>query len=162
MKFCIDLRTHGASSVSCEKLKQFQGASLLVFNDSVFTESDFVSISQIGDSLKKTQVGKTGRFGVGFNAVYHLTDLPSFVSGRDVVFFDPHCSFLPNVSGTCGPGFPKSRPPCVPILVPEGRINSAHTFTTYITCALFAHTVHPHSRLTLCFTYRKRKTRGRR
>ena len=51
-------------------------------------------------------------------------------------------------------GFPKSRPPCVLILVPEGTITSAHTVTTYITSRLFAHTVHPHSRLTLCFTYR--------
>ena len=35
---------------------------------------------------------------MGFNSVYHLTDMPSFVSGRHVVFFDPHCAFLPNVN----------------------------------------------------------------
>ena len=29
---------------------------------------------------------------------YHLTDVPSFVSGRHVVYFDPHCAFLPNIS----------------------------------------------------------------
>ena len=48
--------------------------------------------------MKREQVGKTGRFGVGFNSVYHLTDMPSFVSGRHIVFFDPHCKFLPNIS----------------------------------------------------------------
>jgi hypothetical protein len=73
---------------------------LLVYNDSTFRESDFTSISSIGDSVKREQIGKTGRFGVGFNSVYHLTDVPSFVSGRHVVFFDPHATFLPNVSSS--------------------------------------------------------------
>lgn len=35
---------------------------------------------------------------VGFNSVYHLTDLPSFVSGKYVVMFDPQGAYLPNVS----------------------------------------------------------------
>lgn len=35
---------------------------------------------------------------MGFNSVYHLTDLPSFVSDKYVVLFDPHGSYLPNVS----------------------------------------------------------------
>lgn len=30
--------------------------------------------------------------------MYHLTDLPSFVSGKYVVLFDPQVSYLPNVS----------------------------------------------------------------
>ena len=98
MKVCLDERSHGTDTLAYEGLAQFQGPSLLVFNDSTFKESDFESISRIGDSVKRTQVGKTGRFGVGFNSVYHLTDMPSFVSGRHAVFFDPHCEFLPNVT----------------------------------------------------------------
>lgn len=35
---------------------------------------------------------------VGFNSVYHLTDLPSFVSGKHVVLFDPQGVYLPNIS----------------------------------------------------------------
>ena len=35
---------------------------------------------------------------VGFNSVYHLTDLPSFVSGNYVVLFDPQGVYLPRVS----------------------------------------------------------------
>jgi len=35
---------------------------------------------------------------VGFNSVYHLTDLPSFVSHKYVVLFDPQGAYLPNVS----------------------------------------------------------------
>lgn len=35
---------------------------------------------------------------MGFNSVYHLTDLPSFVSHKYVVLFDPQGAYLPNVS----------------------------------------------------------------
>jgi sacsin len=98
VRVCLDERQHGTSSLAYEKLAPFQGPALLVFNNSTFREADFESISRIGDSVKREQVGKTGRFGVGFNSVYHLTDMPSFVSGRHIVFFDPHCKFLPNVS----------------------------------------------------------------
>lgn len=30
--------------------------------------------------------------------MYHLTDLPGFVSGQHMVMFDPHCKYLPNIS----------------------------------------------------------------
>jgi sacsin len=35
-----------------------------------------------------------GRFGLGFNSVYHLTDIPSFVSGEHVVVFDPNMNHI--------------------------------------------------------------------
>ncbi len=34
--------------------------------------------------------GVTGRFGIGFNSVYHVTDIPSFISGTQLAFLDPH------------------------------------------------------------------------
>ena len=40
------------------------------------------------------QVEKIGRFGIGFNAVYHVTDVPCFVSGGSVVFLDPYTTHL--------------------------------------------------------------------
>jgi len=40
-----------------------------------------------------------GRFGLGFNSVYHLTDLPSIVSGPYYVILDPHDWYL---SPACG------------------------------------------------------------
>lgn len=36
----------------------------------------------------------TGKFGLGFNAVYNVTDVPSFVSGDSIVMFDPHTKHL--------------------------------------------------------------------
>ncbi|KAH9612108.1 hypothetical protein KSS87_002588 [Heliosperma pusillum] len=98
VRLCLDRRRHAGESLLSPTLAQWQGASLLAFNDAVFTEEDFVSISRIGGSSKHGQAWKTGRFGVGFNSVYHLTDLPSFVSGKYVVLFDPQGVYLPNVS----------------------------------------------------------------
>ena len=70
----------------------FQGDSLLAFNNATL-QTDFLSITRIGDSMKEKSKGiKTGRFGVGFNSVYHLTDVPQFVSDRYVVMFDPQAS----------------------------------------------------------------------
>ncbi|KZV50624.1 sacsin [Dorcoceras hygrometricum] len=98
VSFCLDRRTHATGSLLSDSLAQWQGPALLVYNDAVFTEDDFLSISRIGGSSKHSQACKTGRFGVGFNSVYHLTDLPSFVSGKYVVLFDPQSAYLPNIS----------------------------------------------------------------
>ncbi|XP_042037175.1 sacsin isoform X1 [Salvia splendens] len=98
VRLCLDRRTHGVDSLLSPTLAQWQGPALLVYNDAVFTNEDFVSISRIGGSTKHDKAWKTGRFGVGFNSVYHLTDLPSFVSGKHVVLFDPQGVYLPNVS----------------------------------------------------------------
>ena len=100
ISFCLDRRQHGCDSLAFAKLAPFQGAALLAHNNAQFTDVDFESIQRIGDSLKKdkSKGTKTGRFGVGFNSVYHLTDLPSFISGSKIVFFDPHAAYLPNVN----------------------------------------------------------------
>ncbi|KAL3825148.1 hypothetical protein ACJIZ3_021177 [Penstemon smallii] len=103
VRLCLDRRTHPTQSLLSDSLAQWQGPALLAYNDAVFTEEDFLSISRIGGSSKHAQAWKTGRFGVGFNSVYHLTDLPSFVSGKHVVLFDPQGIYLPNIS-TANPG----------------------------------------------------------
>jgi len=47
---------------------------------------------------KRSYLQKTGRFGVGFNAIYHVTDYPSFVSRDRIIFFDPHGAAIPGTS----------------------------------------------------------------
>lgn len=93
----LDEREHSTVSVVDGRLSQFQGASLLVYNDSTFTERDFESLQRLGESLKRGEAGKTGKFGIGFNSVYHVTELPSFASGSKVVFLDPQARFVPSV-----------------------------------------------------------------
>jgi sacsin len=100
ISFTLDCRHHGASSLADTALSEFQGPALHVYNDAVFTEEDFKSIQRIGDSLKNAAEAKSkiGRFGIGSNAVYHWTDLPSFVSRNYLVMLDPQARFLPNVN----------------------------------------------------------------
>ena len=100
ISFCLDCRSHSTDRLADPGMAEFQGPALLVYNNAVFTEEDFKSIQRIGDSLKKSSEtkGKIGRFGIGFNAVYHWTDLPSFVSSNYLVMLDPQARFLPNVN----------------------------------------------------------------
>ncbi|KAG8376015.1 hypothetical protein BUALT_Bualt09G0019300 [Buddleja alternifolia] len=63
IRLCLDRRTHGADSLLSDTLAQWQGPALLAYNDAVFTEEDFLSISRIGGSSKLAKAWKTGRFG---------------------------------------------------------------------------------------------------
>ena len=63
VRLCLDARSHGTESLAFAEAAPFQGPALLCFNDATFTDADFASISRIGDSVKRDQAGKTGRFG---------------------------------------------------------------------------------------------------
>ena len=82
ISFVLDLRKHGEKTLWSNDMALFQGDSLLAFNNATFTETDFLSITRIGDSMKKEKSEgiKTGRFGVGFNSVYHLTDVHNLLA----------------------------------------------------------------------------------
>lgn len=41
VRLCLDLRQHGTEGLPSPALAQFQGPALLVFNDGVFTDTDF-------------------------------------------------------------------------------------------------------------------------
>uniref|UniRef100_A0ACD5GWF1 Uncharacterized protein n=1 Tax=Desertifilum tharense IPPAS B-1220 TaxID=1781255 RepID=A0ACD5GWF1_9CYAN len=71
---------------------------MLVYNNQVFTDRDFESIRHLGQSEKAQDLQKTGRFGIGFNAIYHVTDFPSFISRHRLIFFDPHGAAIPGTS----------------------------------------------------------------
>lgn len=54
--------------------------ALCVYNNSYFQEADFEGIRNLGLGSKGNDPLKTGKYGLGFNAVYHLTDVPSFLT----------------------------------------------------------------------------------
>ena len=60
-------------------LDRFVGPSLLIYNNSIFTESDKKNIMNLGDSLKKNDPLSVGRFGLGFNCSYHLSGESQFL-----------------------------------------------------------------------------------
>ncbi|KAH8046851.1 hypothetical protein JL720_16255 [Aureococcus anophagefferens] len=65
-----------------------EGPALCVSNDAGFTESDWRNLVRVGQGSKLENFKTTGRFGLGFNSVYHLTDVPQVASG-DHALFDP-------------------------------------------------------------------------
>ena len=98
VKFFLGKSFESGEAEPCGYLHQgfgdFAGPSLYAWNDALFTESDFKAIRNIGASSKTGDATKTGKFGLGFNAVYHFTDLPCFVTGRFLVIMDPHQRML--------------------------------------------------------------------
>ena len=48
----------------------------------------------MGLGSKYSDAETIGQYGIGFNAVYHLTDCPSFVTGGEIFcILDPHCMY---------------------------------------------------------------------
>jgi len=98
VEITLDWRTHQPGTLPDDRMVQLMGPAMLVYNNQVFTDRDFDSIRSLGQSEKAQDLQKTGRFGVGFNAIYHVTDYPSFISRRSLIFFDPHGSAIPGTS----------------------------------------------------------------
>jgi len=103
IEFIIDWRTHECSKLQYPQFRELAGPAMLVFNDAVFTDEDFEGLKKLGQGGKRTTLRKTGRFGLGFNSVYNMTDHPSLISQEYVCFFDPHGSVVPETS-TKDPG----------------------------------------------------------
>jgi hypothetical protein len=70
------------------------GPALLVWNDQPFRtgtgpdDNDFLAICDVAGGHKLQRATAAGRFGIGFNSVYFLTDSPIIFSRREVHVFD--------------------------------------------------------------------------
>ena len=108
INFIKDYRTHRTEKVWDEMYCPLQGPALCVFNNSAFTQEDLKGIQDLGIGSKAEDPTKTGQYGVGFNAVYNLTDAPSFltkspdIAGKETLcFFDPMCKYIPDIDENC-------------------------------------------------------------
>nr|XP_040022447.1 sacsin isoform X1 [Gasterosteus aculeatus aculeatus]XP_040022488.1 sacsin isoform X1 [Gasterosteus aculeatus aculeatus] len=102
VKFMYDETEYGVESLWSPDMAQYQGTALYVYNDAVFTEEDWNGIQEIARSRKREDPLKVGRFGIGFNSVYHITDAPSIFSGDQIAMLDPHQTlFGVHESGQC-------------------------------------------------------------
>jgi len=69
----------GASRITFDLSKD----ALTVENDGAFREKDFDRMQNVASGGKRDEIGTTGAFGIGFIAVYQVTDHPEiFSSGR--------------------------------------------------------------------------------
>ncbi|XP_063431924.1 sacsin-like [Mytilus trossulus] len=101
----VDFHHHPSDKVFDDSWKPLQGPSLLIYNDSSFSEEDLEGIQNLGKGSKRNDPTKTGQYGVGFNVVYHLTDVPSFLtkgpdvkSGQVLCVLDPNCQYVPEAT----------------------------------------------------------------
>jgi len=101
--FIKDPRNHPKERVFESCWEPLQGPALCVYNNRPFRKADIEGIQNLGEGSKGNDPNKTGQYGVGFNAVYHLTDVPSFMSQGDEIgdvlcVFDPHCQYVPDAN----------------------------------------------------------------
>ncbi|KAM9853357.1 sacsin isoform 1-T1 [Aulostomus maculatus] len=102
VKFMYDETEYGVESLWSPDMAQHQGSALYVYNDAVFTVEDWNGIQEIARSRKRDDPLKVGRFGIGFNSVYHISDVPSIFSGDQIAMLDPHQTlFGLHESGQC-------------------------------------------------------------
>ena len=99
--FISDTRSLKTEKVFDDSWKSIQGPALCVYNDRSFTDEDLQGIQRLGEGSKSDDPVKTGRYGVGFNCVYHLTDVPTFFTtvgdqGTFLCAFDPNCKYVPD------------------------------------------------------------------
>ena len=93
----FDNRTHSTQKLLFKGMAESHGPALIVHNNSTFTKEDFENITKLAGATKANQPLKIGKFGVGFCSVYHITDVPSFVSGEWLYIFDPTLKYLKGV-----------------------------------------------------------------
>ena len=55
------------------ELSRFYGPALMSFNNAPFKKEDWDSIQSLYQSGKAKNPHKVGKFGIGFNSVYHIT-----------------------------------------------------------------------------------------
>ena len=82
--------------------------SLLVFNNKKFSDDDIRSITRLGRGSKQDTPETIGRFGIGFNVAYHITDCPVFVSHSEGGVPEHFCVFDPTLQ--YAPGSSRSNP----------------------------------------------------
>ncbi|KAG7165000.1 Sacsin-like 1, partial [Homarus americanus] len=98
--FIKDFRHLPDKKLFDKKWAPLQEPALCVYNNKGFTEKDLQGIQDLGKSCRIEDPASTGQYGIGFNAVYHLTDAPSFLTkgpdvpqGETLCMFDPHCKY---------------------------------------------------------------------
>ena len=96
--FVIDEQQYETSGLPESMRWLHTGPALLVYNNKPFSDEDIDGIQALNASGKSNSVNKAGRFGLGFNVCYNVTDVPYFITRDEFFCFDPHASTIPETS----------------------------------------------------------------
>ena len=93
---CFDNRQHTSerNRLFFPDMCESHGPALVIHNNSQFSDEDFANIQKLAGGTKQGKHLKIGKFGIGFCSVYHITDVPSFVSRDRLYIFDPTLNHL--------------------------------------------------------------------
>ena len=80
--FLIDWRHHPTEDVMFPNFDKYQGPALYAWNNAVFEKKDWHSLAKISQSSKEDDVSKAGRFGLGFQSVFHITGILTSVQAQ--------------------------------------------------------------------------------
>jgi len=78
----LDDTQYKDESLFSARMKEHQGPALYVYNNATFRPEDFENICTPGTTRKRGDITKIGKFGLGFSTLFHMSDLPSFISGN--------------------------------------------------------------------------------
>lgn len=93
----LDKATYTTEELLHQNMQDMQTAALLVGNNAVFSEQDFLGYTRkIGNSAKANDSRTVGQFGKGAMTAYSLSDTIQLISGDDIMLLDPHVNRLPN------------------------------------------------------------------
>lgn len=82
----LDHRSFESRSILCPDMAEFQqGPSLVLHNDAVFSEKDFIGLRRIGIGGKTTGSDTIGKFGLGALSLFHFTDVCTCSSSSFVI-----------------------------------------------------------------------------
>jgi hypothetical protein len=93
VRIILDERKYDSLTFPHASLKKICGPAILAFNDAPFTDKDLGNLANLANSSKVEEAFKTGRFGLGFNSVYNVTDFPILLTGDKLWCLDP-CEVL--------------------------------------------------------------------
>jgi len=96
VKLLYDERNNSNSQVKLldSAMKGLQGPALSVYNDATFKDHDFENLVKLNAATKRQRTDKISQFGLGFNAVYNMTDVPVLISRNYLIYLDPHTTYL--------------------------------------------------------------------
>lgn len=97
--FVWDRRQHPVRTTFSENWNVLQGPALCIYSDSPFQQQDIEGIQCLGVGGKQGRQDVTGKYGLGFNTVFHFTDCPAFLTGDSALcVFDPHQYYVPTAT----------------------------------------------------------------
>ncbi|KAJ7578449.1 hypothetical protein C8J56DRAFT_967961 [Mycena floridula] len=95
-KILFDDRASPTEKLLSRHMAPFQTcSSLIVYNNSVFSQKDFEGICAVGIGGKEGRTNTIGQFGLGSLSMFHFTELATILSGDKVLFLNPSKTHLP-------------------------------------------------------------------